>query len=94
MAHRRRGFEPVRRYGVSDSALPVSSLAILMDNANTAVRAAREAGLVVEQLYVNPVDFEAVRDAKRRERHNRLPLAIFGIPIGEAADVALGTVRI
>jgi hypothetical protein len=65
-----------------------------MDNANAAVRAAEEAGLVVDRIYVNPLDFEAVREAKRREQHNHLPLSIFGIPIDQSDDVGLGAVRI
>lgn len=70
------------------------SLAVLLDNARTAIAAARDAGLDIQSIGISPADFEAVREAKEFELRVGVPLRLFGIAIESDDEVSLGAVRL
>lgn len=72
----------------------VSSLAVLLDNARVAIMAARDAGLEVNSLAVNPVDFATVTEARRFEERVGLPPRILGVNIEPDSEVEIGSVRL
>ncbi|MFT4082208.1 MAG: hypothetical protein QM638_06455 [Nocardioides sp.] len=79
---------------MTTAATPVPSLAVLFDNARTAIAAAREADLEVSTIGVSPEDFDLIERSKRFEERIGLPLRILGVVVEPDADVALGSVRL
>ena len=73
---------------------PVSSLAVLLDNARAAIAAARECGLAVQTIGLNPSDLETVRRANQFEQRIGFPLRILGVAIEPDSEVSLGAVRL
>jgi hypothetical protein len=73
---------------------PGSSLAVLMDNARTAITACRAAGLQPRGLLVNERDFAEVMRAKQREQRNGYGPRLFGFDLVVEASVDVGCVRL
>ena len=84
----------MRTINEDEGSSEVSSLAVLLDNARAAIAAAREAGLDVQVMAVNPVDLQTVRQAKKFEERTGLPLRILGVAIEPDSGVSIGTVRL
>jgi hypothetical protein len=72
--------------------LDAPSLAILLDNARTALVAAREAGISSAALLISQADFDTVAHTKERELRTGRSLGIFGLPVLPKAGLDKGTV--
>ncbi|WP_216893157.1 hypothetical protein [Nocardia alni] len=70
------------------------SLAVLLDNARTAIAAARDAGLDIQQIAVSPDDLATVSEAKKFETRVGMPLQILGIRIVADSRVGRGSVHL
>lgn len=92
--HRRPAREGEHTVDDTRAELPATSLGVLLDNARTAIAAAREAGLTVDKISVSPVDLELVRTSKKFEERVGLPLRILGVAIEADGEVAVGSVRL
>jgi hypothetical protein len=77
---------------VASPDLDAPSLAVLLDNARTALVAGRRAGIPCAALLVSQADFDTVAETKRRELRNGLGLRIFGLAIFPRAGLGQGMV--
>ena len=70
------------------------SLAILLDNARTALVTAVAAGLEPGAFLISQRDFDALRETKWREVRSGLPARIFGLDVYPGAGIDMGAVQL
>lgn len=73
---------------------PTVSLAVLMDNARTALATALYAGVQIPALFVSHADHQAVARTKEHETRQGIPLRVLGVPIVARDGLATGEVQL
>lgn len=74
--------------------MPVVSLAVLMDNARTALATAQYENVHTPALFVSVADYEAVASTKAHETRQGLPLRVLGVPIVARHGLETGRVQL
>lgn len=70
------------------------SIAVLMDNARTAVAAAQYTGVHVPALFISHADYAVVLETKRHEIARGVPIRVLRVKVMARDGLAAGTVQL
>ena len=74
--------------------MTVASLAVLMDNARTALATAQYAEVPIPAIFISRQDYEAVAVTKEHETRQGIPLRVLGVPIVARDGLDTGQVQL